>query len=358
MENEWQEKYKEMMERECFSKGKKEDMVKKLIQVSTGREAAVDNRYILRKNCVERRFWRKGVVAACLIGCLFLTGVASVSAAGLLKPVSEVFAKVFHLSPVDKGLAEEIGKPLGQSVVSNGIRVTADAVIADSYAYAVVFSIEREDGRPLGYGQNLASDNWYFVSENVEVATQNGIGPIWGEYYSYDETPEDSAIQYVMIAYGDDKIKTEGNISVHLSDLYHLDMEGSKDYIVKGNWDMELSFPETLDELVVKEKVKRVDLDGSWFTIEDIRLSPISYHLTFSISQDSDLSAADGAKLLDHCIMELELKNGEKIKLGEGGSAVMGSIQFVYGDIFKSLVHLEDIKAIHIGKLEIPVQKE
>lgn len=358
MENEWQEKYRKMMEREYFSKRKKEDMVKKLIQVSKGGEATVDNRYVPRNDYLEKRFWKKGVVAACLIGCLFLTGVANASAAGLLKPVSDVLAKIFHLTPNDEGLTGEIGKPLNQSAVSNGIRVTADAVITDSYAYAVVFSIEREDGRPLGNGQDLTSDNWYFANENVEVATQNGIGPIWGEYYSYDETPEDSSIQYVMIAYGDDKIKTEGNISVHLSDLYHLGMGGSKDYTIKGNWDMELSFPETSDELVVKEKNKRVNLDGNWFTIEDIRISPVSYHLTFSISADSGLGAADGAKILDHCTMELELKDGENITLGEGGSAVKDSIQFVYGDIFKSLVHLEDIKAIHIGKLEIPVQME
>ena len=177
--------------------------------------------------------------------------------------------------------------------------------------------------------------------------------------YSYDEAPEDSAVQYVMIAYGDDKIETRDNISVHLSDLYHFDTEDSKDYVVKGNWDMELSFPEPSGELVAKEEAEIVELDGRRFIIEEIRVSPISYHFTFSIGEDNGLSAADGAKLLDHCTMELELKDGKRLGLGEGGSAVKVSgrrIRFLYGDTFESLVHLEDIKSVHIGEVSIPVK--
>ncbi|RKI37889.1 DUF4179 domain-containing protein [bacterium D16-51] len=361
MGNEWQEKYREMMEREYFSKEEKENMVRKLMQAGTGREEAAGSRHVTGKNFMAGRFRIKGAAAACLAGCLLLTGVAGASAAGFLKPVSDVFAKVFRLDADDERLAGEIGKPLGESVVSNGIRVSADAVIADSYAYAVVFSVEREDGRPLGDGQKLASDKWDFESADIEAAAQKEDSAIWGESYSYDEVPEDSAIQYVMLANSDGKIKAGGIISVHLSNLRHFDTESSKDYIVEGNWDMELSFPEPSDELVVKKEAEIVELDGSRFTIEDIGISPISYHLTFSIGEDSGLSVADGAKLLDRCTMELELKNGKRIGLGEGGSAVKVNgrrFQFVYGDTFESLVHLEDIKAVRIGEMEIPVQKK
>ncbi len=359
MGNEWQEEYREMMERESFSKGEKENMVRKLVQSSAERETVVNNRYMPWKNFTVGRLGAKGVAITCLIGCMLFTGVIGASAAGLLKPVSDVFAEVFHLAADDGKLAEEIGKPLGESVVSNGIRVTADAVIADAYAYAVVFSIEREDGKPLGDGQKLVPDKWDFTSADTKTAAQKGNRLTWGESYSYDEAPEDSAVQYVMIAYGDDKIETRDNISVHLSDLYHFDTEDSKDYVVKGNWDMELSFPEPSGELVAKEEAEIVELDGRRFIIEEIRVSPISYHFTFSIGEDNGLSAADGAKLLDHCTMELELKDGKKLGLGEGGSAVKVSgrrIRFVYGDTFKSLVHLEDIKSVHIGEVSIPVK--
>lgn len=361
MGNEWQEEYRGMMERECFSKGEKENIVRKLMQSSTVSEAAADNGYVPGKIFRAGRFGVRGVVAACLTGCLLVTGVAGASAAGLLKPVSDVFTKVFHLSGDDGKVAEKMGKSLGESVVSNGIRVTADAVIADSYAYAVVFSVEREDGKPLGDGQ-LAPDTWDFSSADIDVTDQNGDGAIWGESYSYDETPEDSAIQYVVIAYSDHEIKAKNNnISVQLSDLYHFDAEEGcvKDYTVKGDWNMELSFPESSDELVAKGAAKALELDGNTFTIEDISVTPISCHFTFSINADSGLSIEDGAKLLDNCVMELELKDGKKIAMGDGGSAVRAGgrrFQFVYGDTFESLVHLEDIKAIHIGDLEIPVE--
>ena len=57
--------------------------------------------------------------------------------------------------------------------------------------------------------------------------------------------------------------------------------------------------------------------------------------------------------------MELELKDGKRLGLGEGGSAVKVSgrrIRFLYGDTFESLVHLEDIKSVHIGEVSIPVK--
>ena len=362
MGKEWKEEYREMLERECFSTGEKDNIMRKLIQSSAGREAAAGNAYMPGKIGGTGRPWTKGIIAACLIGFLVLTGVAGASAAGLLKPASDVFAKVFRLTDNDRRLAEEMGKPLGKSVVSKGIRVTADAVISDSYAYAVVFSIEREDGKPLGNGKTLTPDTWDFEQTRTKLTAQNeNVGPAWGEYYSYDETPEDSAIQYVMIAYGDDKIKKEGSISVHLSDLYHCDAEGSKDYTAKGNWNMELSFPESSNEIAAIGEPKPMKLDGTLFTIEDIKFSPISYHLTFSIGAESGLSPADGAKLLESCTMALELKDGKKHTLAKGGSAVKsidGRIHFVYADTFESLVHMEDIKTIHIGKLKIPMQKK
>lgn len=350
-----------MMEREYFSKEEKETMVRKLMG-STSTETV--NGSVSGKKYRTGRFGVKGVVAACLIGCLFVTGVSGAGAAGLLRPVSDVFSKVFGFTADDDKLAERLGKSLGESVVSNGIRVTADAVIADSYAYAIVFSVEREDGKPLGDGQELAPEQWDFDVADAEVKVigqeEGGLG--WGRFYSYDETPKDSAIQYVMIAHGDRKIKVEDTISVHLSDLYHFD-KGSKDYIVKGDWGMELSFPEPKlsNELVTKGEGKAVELNGSSFIIEEIRVSPISYHFIFSIEKDSGLSVANGSKLLDNCVMELELKDGKRIGLGDAdgaGSAVRSvgkSFQYTYTAAFDSLVRLEDVKAIHIGDLEIPV---
>lgn len=270
MGNEWQEEYRAMMEREYFSKEEKETMVRKLIGSTN---SGTVNGYMPGKKSRAATFGVKGAIAVCLAGCLFVTGVAGASAAGLLKPVSDVFAKVFGFTADDEKLAEEMGKPLGESVVSNGIRVTADAVIVDPYAYAIVFSVEREDGRPLGDGQKLAPEQWDFAIADAEVRVmaQDENGPGWGNCYSYDETPEDSAIQYVMVGYGDRKIKAQDSISVRLADLCHFD-NGFKDYMVKGDWDMELSFPEPepWNALVMKGEGKRVELNGSQFTIEDI----------------------------------------------------------------------------------------
>lgn len=351
MGDEWQKEYRGMMEREFFSKEEKETMIKTLMDSTNSKTVNGD---MTGKKFGAGRFGVKGIVAACLIGCLFVSGVAGASAEGLLKPVSDVFAKVFGFTAHDEKLAKEMGKSLGESVVSNGVRVTADAVIVDPYAYAVVFSVEREDGKPLGDGQKLAPEQWEF-----DVADAKVSGADWGTYYSYDETPEDAAIQYVMIAYGDRKIKAEDTMSVHLSDLYHYD-KGSKDYIVKGNWRMELSFPESepSNELVTNGEGKIVKLNGNPFTIEKIHVSPISYRFIFSLNKERSLGIANGAKLLDQCVMELELKDGTRLRVGDGGSAVRDDgkeFQYTYTGTFDSLVRLDEARAIHIGEMEIPV---
>ena len=42
-----------------------------------------------------------------------------------------------------------MGMPVGASDTDGGVTITADAIIGDTYSYAVVYSIAREDGQPL-----------------------------------------------------------------------------------------------------------------------------------------------------------------------------------------------------------------
>ena len=40
---------------------------------------------------------------------------------------------------------EQLGSPLGVSCTQDGLTITADAILADDYAYAILYSIQRED---------------------------------------------------------------------------------------------------------------------------------------------------------------------------------------------------------------------
>ena len=43
------------------------------------------------------------------------------------------------------------------SATSNGVTITADAIMGDTYSYAIVYSIRRDDGSPLVSDETLAA---------------------------------------------------------------------------------------------------------------------------------------------------------------------------------------------------------
>ena len=89
-----------------------------------------------------RRTVTVGVAAALLM-------TMGVGAAVTLTPAGEVFASVFGGAPAQTEIMDRMGVPIGASDTSGGVTITADAIIGDTYSYAVVYSIARDDGQPL-----------------------------------------------------------------------------------------------------------------------------------------------------------------------------------------------------------------
>lgn len=365
MANRWQEDYKEWMNREYFSKTEKEDMVKKLMHSNEDAEGKAESGRVSGRYWTMQRAGLKGAVAACLAGCLLVTGVAGASAAGLLKPVSDVFADVFHLTDGNEKLAQEMGASLGKSAVSNGIRVTADAMIVDKYTNAVVFSVEREDGKPLGAGKKLTSDSWGF--EGIEVkGLEKGNSGSWGSYQSYDEDPTDAAVQYMMINTYDNKMAGD-KMFVRLTDLYNFASDGAnKNYTIEGEWELEIPVQEATNASVTLGTDQTIQIKGHTFSIDSIELSPLSYHMTCSAKKDGG-SAKANAKLdeLDNLLTEnpvtLELKDGKKLCLDEVGCSLSDDgnrLEYTSATTFNTLIPLENMKSIHIGETEIAVHAE
>lgn len=356
MENKLQGEYRELMEKVSFSKEEKEDMVQRLVECTSYGKGTVEEKYYPHKNTILEKAWTRSAVAACIAICLLVTGVAGASA-GVLKPVSDVFEKVFHLTNDNQKLAEEIGSPLGKTAVSNGVRVTADAVIADKYAYAVVFSVEREDGKMLDEGKNLAADAWGFRDSTVNIkSTEKNISN-WHTEYSYDENPKDPAIQYVLMGTYDKEI---GNgISVSLSGLWNYDKSSGRHNIVtNGEWNMQLPVKKT--DVSINLGTQTATINGNKVSIDEIVLSPLSYHISCSIKskgKDEKLNSEKFHNLFGNGPAELEFKNGKKINLCDNGLSEHfedNYIEATYEDIFETLIDLKDIKSIHIGDIEIP----
>ena len=74
-------------------------------------------------------------------------GVAG--ATGALDSAGEAFAGLFGGGAAETEIIDQIGYPIGASATSNGVTITADAIVGDTYSYANSEIARRDDGEPL-----------------------------------------------------------------------------------------------------------------------------------------------------------------------------------------------------------------
>ena len=86
----------------------------------------------------------RALLAACLAAALAVGAGAS----GVLKSAAEVFAPIFGGSAAQTEVIDKIGHPIGAGDTDNGVTITADAIIGDTYNAAIVYTIRRDDGTP------------------------------------------------------------------------------------------------------------------------------------------------------------------------------------------------------------------
>ena len=143
-----------------------------------------------------------GVAAALLM-------TMGVGAAVTLTPAGEVFASVFGNSPAQTEIVDRMGVPIGASDTSGGVTITADAIIGDTYSYAVVYSIARDDGQPLAEDLTpLGGGDGPLPLTFDQADTDIGmLGGSHGTAYFYDADPADNAIQYVEMMTADTPIE-------------------------------------------------------------------------------------------------------------------------------------------------------
>ena len=152
-----------------------------------------------------RRTVTVGVAAALLM-------TMGVGAAVTLTPAGEVFASIFGDSPAQTEILDRMGVPIGASDTADGVTITADAIIGDTYSYAVVYSIARDDGQPLA--EDLTplggTDGPLPLTFDQSDTFVGMLGGSHGTAYFYDADPADNAIQYVEMMTADTRGDDDG----------------------------------------------------------------------------------------------------------------------------------------------------
>lgn len=366
--------YRTELDQLAFSDEAKERMARRLQEARDAQPAKltlVDETLPKESRTVRsNRPWLRAAAVVAGIMVALATGTGVAVATGVVPAPSEVLSDILGNSPTQTEVIDKIGRPVGASVTSGDITVTADAIIGDAHSYTIVYSIRHDDGSPIDLSDITRLDNGYlllgFDESHSDVAGEKGmIGSSW----FYDADPTDNSIQYVETA--DNMTTFDGKgivgrtISVHLKDLVAFSEGMEPRTIATGTWDLEFELNYE-DASVALPTGQTVDCNGYDATIRELSVSPTGVHVSYELPEGAtdapDLP--DGAMLSDEQeeaadkVYEMPISvtfndgDTEDLTTSDGqcdGNVVDKSVHFVQ-------IHgVGDIASVTVGGLTIPV---
>lgn len=353
--------YRDTMDGLRFTPEQKAHMVENLLSAPAGR--------VVRPHRF-RRFAAVGVAAALVLSL----GVAG--ATGALGSAGDAFAGLFGGGAAETEIIDQIGYPIGASATANGVTITADAILGDTYSYAIVYSIRRDDGQPL-------------VSQEVLDAGAERNGPLpfafrnWGtslgifssshgQAFFYDADPADSAIQFVEMMTCEEPIKpgtaaaTFRDLSVYTSGDYR-----SSELLAEGTWKLKFDFAFE-DCSVSLPAGQDFTLNGMDATLDAVTLSPLSIQVDYTVhqelvwdegrdnGQESANDQAQAYRYFDSLPVVITYTDGSTLTLSRGGGIRPGDGATVChkSQIFDTIRPLDEVASVTVGDIVLPVSTE
>ena len=249
-------------------------------------------------------------LAAAVAAIALVLGLGGVAyATGSLVSVERFVSHLFGAEEARVEVVDKVGRPVGVAQSSNGVTVSADAIIGDKTNVAVIFSISKDDGSafegveatddgllPLGFSDDLEVD--------FPLLTQitQGYGAT-GSAYFYDADPTNNAIQLVETrsfeSDGSSQISLIGRtMTAHFSTL-KLYGDGEPVVLADGSWD--LSFPlDYEDASITLPAGQDFKVSGIPATIDELTISPIALHLRYTAQQKVAWTSGESGRMSEH----------------------------------------------------------
>ncbi len=343
--------YREAMDGLSFTDEQKQAMTNRLL-VETPRAAP-------RKRPVRRL-----AVGVAIAAVLALTVTAG--AAGGLSTAAEALAGLFGSSPAQTEVIDHIGYPVGASDTDNGVTVTADAILADRYSYAVVYSVVRADGSPLFEDLEdpltVQFDDW-----DLDVADFQGGGH--GTCYFTDLDPADPAIQFVDTMTLDAPLP-QGTAKASLAGLHRIEYDENTGEIRKadsipGRWNLAFEF-RTEDCSLDLPAGQPFHVNGMDATLDDLVLAPLSIQVDYTVDSevtwnyeaDPQHDHQEYDRYFGALPLLIHLKDGSVVDMTYAGGSVdpvEGKTVCQKGEVFETILPPEDVVSVTVGDIEIPV---
>lgn len=336
-------------------------------RIATGRRQA---RPFARRPKVHR------IAAALGIAALLTIGGGTAYATGTLARAADSLAAVFGAGPAQTELIDRIGRPLDASCTSNGITITADAIIGMRHAYAVVYTIEKDDG--TAFDELTMNENGAFNlflegggSINALTALRLGVKGGYGSSHTFDADPSDNAIQLVemMSLTGSDSSLVGETLHFDASKLLYFP-EGKQadgrdlpaETLATGDWSM--SFKIDYEDLSVDLPAGQTfTINGNNAVMNELAISPLGADVTYTVDAVDGPSEPTGRETnsenrAGHGDFTVIFADGTTQELGSGYGSWQESgktvVQKTY--FFNQIRDVDDIVSITIGDLTIPVE--
>lgn len=316
------------------------------------------------------------IAAALGIATLLTIGGGTAYATGALARAADSLAAVFGAGPAQTELIDRIGRPIGASCTSNGITITADAIIGMRHAYAVVYTIEKEDGTAfdeLTMNENGKFNLFLEGGGDIDALTalRLGVRGGYGTSFTFDADPEDNAIQLVemMSLTGSDASLVGETLNFDATELLY-SPEGTRpdgrDLPVKtlatGDWRM--SFKIDYEDLSVDLPAgQALTVNGNDAVVDELAISPLGVAITYTVDALDGPSEPTGRETRSdqrtgHGDLIVTFTDGTAEELGSGygswqenGKTVVQKTWF-----FDQIRNLDEIASITVGDLTVPIK--
>ena len=262
--------YKNALDELHFSEEAKNRMVERLMERA--------------EQPAPRRVRRFPRIAAVGVAAALVLSIGA-GAAGVLKSASEVFAGVFGPT-ADTEIIDRIGRPIGASDTSNGVTVTADAILFDGYNYLISYTLEKDDGSAFDCTKNPDTGLYDLYWKRSDSTIGRGVDGASGSSYFYDENPSDNAIQYVETMSYNDAVQTGGTVKITLHNLQEFSNDGTESTLVKGTWSLKfkLDAGNSAKELPAGQTI---EVNGLSASVDKVVISPIGYHVVYTVDGEA-----------------------------------------------------------------------
>ena len=305
--------------------------------------------------------WRTALIAAAVAAVL----VVGAGATGVLKTAAEALSPIFGGSAAQTEVIDKIGRPIGASATDNGVTITADAIIGDTYNAAIVYTIRRDDGTPL-----LPED------ANEKGLLMGGLGGTWlkvtggshGSAWFVDEVPGDDTIQLVQTISADVPI-SKRTATAEFQDLRGWDEAvGEAVTLIEGHWKFRFDV-DYEDSSVTLGGGETFTQDGMTFTVDSVTVSPVAVKVDYTVDSEVQWSDApsgrenkEDSRQMERYFENVEIlltkKDGTVIDMSNSGGSIKpdhGVTVCDKGQVFEEIIPLEELASISVGGIVYPI---